>query len=226
MKYQLCFLLLLGTTAASLAQGLDGVSSSATSSSSSTEVSSVTAPAIDAPLPENTRAAQTSTMTTMQQKKKDQTPIGSVAMSYVYLFQTSPTDRNHSMMGFAVTPEINLTRHIGFQGDFTSLYVMGVDYNQRRLIMAAGPRYTFAPHSRFTPFVYGEGGEMRSVSSQNNLVDWNPVAKAGVGIDMKVTRSIAFQLIPGEYQGERVDASGKWNQSFSSRAGIVFNLYK
>lgn len=154
------------------------------------------------------------------------TPIASVAMQYNYMFQTSPYVGNRSLMGWSVIPEVNFTRHIGFQGDFTSLYMRGVAVGEKRLLLAAGPRYTFAPRSHFTPFVYGEGGEMRTTTKANDISDWNPVARAGVGLEMKGFHGIGFQLIPGEYTGEKVEWRDQWNHSFSARAGIVFNLYK
>lgn len=47
-------------------------------------------------------------------------------------------------MGWSVMPEVNLTKHIGFQGDFTSLYMRGVVAGEKRLLIAAG----CATHSR------------------------------------------------------------------------------
>jgi len=228
MKHQMFFVMLLGASAIGLAQGPNAADPAASSTTASTAAYSSSASAdasatADAPAPSK---PQDSTASTGTVKKNSAVPVGSLTLSYVYLFQTSPSEPNRSMMGFSAMPEVNFTRHLGFQGDFTSLYVRSVPYNQRRLILAAGPRYTIFRHDRFSPFVYGEGGEMRSISSQNNVVDWNPVAKAGVGVDMKLTRGISFQLIPGEYQGERLDWNSQWNHSFSARAGITFNLYK
>lgn len=158
-----------------------------------------------------------------------QAPVASVAMHYNYMFQTSPYMGNRSLMGWSVVPEVNLTHHIGFQADFTALTMRGVNVDENRLLIAAGPRYTFAPRSFFTPFVYGEGGEMRSRSSGANvshIVDWNPATRAGIGFDLKSKHGIGFEIIPAEYIGEKVEWRDQWNHSFSARAGIVFNLYK
>jgi hypothetical protein len=157
------------------------------------------------------------------------THVGSVAMHYNYVFQTSSYMPNRSLMGWSVLPEVDITRHIGFQADFTALTMRGVNVDQSRLLIAAGPRYTFAPRSFFTPFVYGEGGEMRSRSSAagvSHIVDWNPATRAGIGFDVKSKHGIAFEIIPAEYIGEKVEWRDQWNHSFSARAGIVFNLYK
>jgi len=157
---------------------------------------------------------------------KQHAPVASVAMHYNYMFQTSPYVGNRSYMGWSVVPTVYLKHGFGFQADFTSLYMRSVVVGEKRLLIAAGPRYTFAPRSHFTPFVYGEGGMMRTTTKANNVADWNPVAKGGIGFDMKGVHGIGFQLIPGEYTGEKVEWRDQWNHSFSARAGIVFNLYK
>jgi hypothetical protein len=171
-------------------------------------------------------APQQSTAPAYKASAVQHTPVASVAMHYNYMLQTSPYVGNRSLMGWSVVPEVNLTKHIGFQGDFTSLYMRSVAVGEKRLLIAAGPRYTFAPRSHFTPFVYGEGGEMRTTTKANDVADWNPVARAGIGFDMKTFHGIGFELIPGEYIGEKVEWRNQWNHSFSARAGIVFNLYK
>src|SRR5580698_2111474 len=88
-------------------------------------------------------------------------PVGSLTESYVYVFNDAQQGHNLSMMGWSVVPEVNFTRHLGLEGDFTSLYVRSIYPGQGRLLIASGPRFTFAPRSRFTPFIFAEGGEMR-----------------------------------------------------------------
>ncbi|WP_169747076.1 hypothetical protein [Edaphobacter aggregans] len=142
------------------------------------------------------------------------------------MFQTSSYVGNRSLMGWSVVPTYNFTRHLGFQADFTSLYMRGVVVGEKRLLIAAGPRYTFAPRSRFTPFAYAEAGEMRTTTKANDVSDWNPVVRTGIGFDCKGIYGLGFQIIPAEYIGEKVEWRDTWNHSFAARAGIVFNLYK
>jgi hypothetical protein len=179
--------------------------------------SSTSGPAISAPQSTTTGTSPTA---------RHEAPVASVAMHYNYMFQTTPYVGNRSLMGWSVIPTVYFTPHLGFQADFTSLYMRGVVVGEKRLLIAAGPRFTFAPRSHFTPFVYGEGGEMRTTTKANDIADWNPVARAGIGLDLKGIHGIGFQLIPGEYTGEKVEWRNQWNHSFSARAGIVFNLYK
>lgn len=153
---------------------------------------------------------------------EDQAPVGSLTESYVYAYDYT---QSYSMMGWGVVPEANLVKHFGLQGDFESLYVRNVYPGQSRLIMAAGPRYTFAPRSRVTPFVFAEGGEMRLATQYSRAVDWNPVAKGGIGLEYKVSHSFALTVIPGEYLGQYQD-NGTWSNSFTARAGFTFNLFK
>jgi hypothetical protein len=152
-------------------------------------------------------------------------PVGSLTESYVYVFNDAQNGHNRSLMGWSVVPEVNFTKHIGLQGDFTSLYMRSVYPGQSRLLMAAGPRFTFAPRSRFTPFVFAEGGEMRLTTKANRLSNWNPVATGGFGFEHRLSRGFALTLIPGEYLGQYQD-NGLWNHSFTSRLGITWNLYR
>ena len=156
---------------------------------------------------------------------KHDAPVGSVTASYVYQFAPDYVGADRSLMGWSATPEVNFTKYLGLQAEFTGLYMRSVYPGQNRLMMAAGPRFNFAPHARFSPFAFAEGGEIRATSQGSSITDWNPVASGGIGVDYKITRDFAFQLIPGQYVGQEQD-NGTWNHSFMAKAGITFNLYK
>jgi len=164
-------------------------------------------------------AVYASTMST------DQPPVGSLTESFVYVFNDAQYGHNRSLMGWSTVPEVNLTNHIGFEGDFASLYVRSIYPGQGRLLIAAGPRFNFAPHSRIKPFLFAEAGEMRLTTQYSPIKDWNPVVKGGFGFEYRVTRGLALTLVPGEYLGQYQD-DGSWNHSFTSRVGITFNLYR
>lgn len=151
------------------------------------------------------------------------TPKGSVTESFVYVFNDAQDGHNRSLMGWSVVPEVNLAKHFGFQADFVSLYVRSIYPGQTRFIVAAGPKYTFAPRSRFTPFIFAEGGEMRLSSKGTLAKDWNPIVKGGFGFEHRISNRFAMTLVPGEYLGQYQD-DGSWNHSFTARAGITFNL--
>jgi hypothetical protein len=152
-------------------------------------------------------------------------PVASFTASYVYQYAPDYVGANRSLMGWSATPEVNFTKYLGLQAEFTGLYMRSVYPAQNRLMMAAGPRFTFAPHAKFTPFVFAEGGEIRATRQLSDVSDWNPVATGGIGVNYKISRGIAFQLIPGEYVGQIQD-DGSWNHSFMTKAGVTFNLYK
>lgn len=153
------------------------------------------------------------------------TPAGSFSASYVYQYAPNSVGADRSLMGWSATPEVNFTKYLGLQAEFTGLYMRGVYPGQSRLMMAAGPRINFAPHSRIRPFVFLEGGEVRLTSQGSDISDWNPVASGGIGFDYKITRGVSFQLIPGQYVAQLQD-DHDWNHSFMAKAGITFNLYK
>jgi hypothetical protein len=157
--------------------------------------------------------------------RRHDAPVASFTASYVYMYSPGLAGANRSLMGWAAVPEVNFTKYLGLQADFEGLYVRSIYPGQNRLVLAAGPRINFAPRSKFTPFVYMEGGEVRLTSQANRLSDWNPVAKGGFGFDHKMAHGFGFQLIPGEYQGQYLD-NGTWSHSFVSRVGITFNGFR
>jgi hypothetical protein len=150
-------------------------------------------------------------------------PIGSFTESFVYVESPNDLGADRSLIGFSVVPALNPAHGFGLQGDFERLYMRSIALDENRLLMAAGPRFNFAPRARFTPFVYAEGGEMRSSAIGRTYVDWNPVAKGGFGFQSKLSRSFAVTLVPGEYLGRYQD-DGTWLHSFSARVGITFLL--
>ena len=153
-------------------------------------------------------------------------PVASFTAGYIYTFTDSQTGHNRSLMGWSAMPEVRLSKYLDLQADFSGLYVRSVYPGENRFVAVAGPRYTFAPRARFTPFVYGEGGEVRLTGQGTpGISDWNPIVRGGLGLEHKISRGIAFQLIPGEYTGQQLD-DHSWEHSFSARAGITFNLYR
>jgi hypothetical protein len=152
-------------------------------------------------------------------------PVATFTASYTYQYAPDYVGADRSLMGWSATPEVNFAKYLGLQAEFTGLYMRSVYPGQNRLMMAAGPRINFMPHSRFAPFVFMEGGEIRATNKATDIADWNPVASAGFGVNHKLSRGISLQLIPGQYIGQLQD-NGSWNHSFMTKAGITFNLYK
>jgi hypothetical protein len=152
-------------------------------------------------------------------------PVASITESASYIYGESQNGHNYSLWGWSAVPEVQLAGHIGLQADFASYYMRSIYPGQSRLLMAAGPRYTFAPRSRVTPFVFAEGGEMRLSAQRTLATDWNTVVKGGIGLEYRVSRSVALTLVPGEYLGHQLD-SGSWDQDFTTRGGITFNLFR
>jgi hypothetical protein len=212
--YKVCLTLLLALPAALYAQSPDSQSSSMSGTSGSAAVSSQ----------QPTTSGGFFNRGIFAPTVHD-SPVGSFTASYVYQFSPNMVGADRTLMGWSATPEVNFTKYLGLQAEFTSLYMRGVYPGQSRLMMAAGPRFNFAPRSKFRPFAFLEGGEIRSTAKANDISDWNPVATGGIGFDYKISRGVAFQLIPGEYVGQLQD-DNSWNHSFMSKAGITFNLYR
>jgi hypothetical protein len=181
------------------------------------------------------QASQPAIGAAMPLAAKQPAPVGSFTANFVYLFDTNQTNpvvpgiatntsaHNRSLMGWSAVPEVNLTKWLGLQGDLGTMYMRSVYPGQTRTILAAGPRVTFAPRSRFTPFVYAEGGQMRESTQYSPTKDWLTVVKGGIGMEHRVSRGFAITLVPGEYMGTQQD-DGTWNHSFEAKVGITFNL--
>lgn len=167
-------------------------------------------------------ASTQSSMPTTSGYNVRKAPVGSLTESFVYQYSPGQLGANRSLMGWSVVPEVNLMHHLGLQADFTSLYMRSVYPGQSQLMITAGPRYTLAPRSHFTPFVYGEAGEARFETQGQSNVDWEPVAKAGFGLQTRISSHFGLTLVPGEWVGVRHDYNGSWDYSFSSHAGITF----
>jgi hypothetical protein len=159
------------------------------------------------------------------QKPDKQAPVGSLAATFTYNGLNQIAGHNRTLLGWTVTPNINFTKYLGVQADFTSLYVRSIYPGQARFLIAAGPRINLAPRSKFTPFLFTEAGYVRQTTKANNGRDWEIVAKGGLGFDYKLVHGFGLQLIPGEYIGQH-NYDGSWSHSYSARAGVVFSFFK
>ncbi len=127
------------------------------------------------------------------------------------------------MFGWSVVPEVNLTKHLVFKATSSASTSVLSTPARPGLLLLRVRDYNFAPRSKFTPFVFAEGGEMRLSRQRTLAKDWNPVVKGGFGLEHRVSDRFALTLVPGEYLGQYQD-DGSWNHSFTARAGLTFNL--
>jgi hypothetical protein len=234
--YKLCLIALLVAPAPLLSQTVEGASSSlvastdssSSSSSSNTDIMTASAPVAGAQQNSSEHSSDQGFFGRgLFAKPRKDTPVATFTASYVYRYAPDLFGANRSQMGWSAVPHVNFTKYVGLQADFTSLYTRSIYPGTSQLMIAAGPRFTFAPRSRFTPFVFMEGGEIRTTRQLSHASDWNPVAAGGLGLDFKAGKGkgLAFQLVPGEYVGQYLD-DGSWNHSFMAKAGITFNLFK
>ena len=165
------------------------------------------------------------TITYAQAVPSNLKPVGSLTESMVYVFNDAQYGHNRSMFGWSVVPAVDLTHHLSFEGDFATLYIRSIYPGQSRFLVAAGPRFDFAPRYKVTPFIFAEGGEMRLSTQYSPIKDWNPVGKGGFGFEYHISPGIGVTLVPGEYLGQYLD-NGVWNHSYTARVGITWNLYK
>jgi hypothetical protein len=152
-------------------------------------------------------------------------PAASFTASASYIYGEAQSGNAFNLIGWSASPEIDLVRHFGLQADFSNYYEQGIYPGSNRFILTAGPRYILKPVSRISPYVYGEGGETRLTFQKTLFRDWEPTARAGIGLDYRLSRGIALTLIPGEYIGHTNLNGGPWTHDYGARAGITFNLF-
>jgi hypothetical protein len=153
-------------------------------------------------------------------------PVISLTASAAYIYGQPQAGHDHSLLGWSVVPEINLTNHIGLQVDCASFYMQSANPGQKRLIRAAGPRYSFLlTRFRTMAFVFGEGGEMRVTEKGSVFRDWDPVGIVGVGFKRRIFRNVDLTVVPAEFLGQARD-DGYWSNNYAARAGFTYNFYR
>ena len=150
-------------------------------------------------------------------------PVGSLTATASYIFGESEGGTDHALWGWSVAPEINITRRLGLQAEIGSYYERILP-GEKRLLMSAGPRYSFVPMFKLWPFVYAEGGEMRLTFKNSTYRDWDPVARVGIGFESHLSRNLSVTVVPAEYLAHNLDAGG-WSHDYSAHAGFTYNFY-
>lgn len=147
-------------------------------------------------------------------------PVAALSAGVTYL-QTDLTGTaggtNGYLMGWYAIPQYNFTSHLGVIADFTNFYNWHAHAAENVHGFTAGPVY-MAPLGALTPFAFLEGGAIRD--SRQGMITWSPGIVAGIGANLKMTRLISFQLVPGEYVTSRL-SNGDWEGNYSAKAGFV-----
>lgn len=153
-------------------------------------------------------------------------PFISVAAGFTYL-QTDLTDvtggAGSFQLGWYGIPELHLTKHISVIADFTNFNNYHAHMTENTHGMTGGPVYALSPIHGVTAFGFVEGGAVRD--SKAGAVNWDPAAVGGVGMNIKLTHAVAFQVIPGEYVATKLP-NGNWQSNFNTKAGFVFTSFR
>lgn len=157
----------------------------------------------------------------------EEIPFISFGAGFSYL-QTDITDapggEGTSQIGWYILPEVHITRYLAVIGDQTNFQDYHAHAGENVHGFAGGPLYSpFAPYHGITPYVFAEGGSLRV--SKGGVTNWDPAAIGGVGMNVKITHSLAFQFIPAEYVATKLP-NGEWESSYTSKAGIVLTNFR
>src|ERR1700733_10385012 len=117
--YKVCLTLLLALPVALYAQGPDSQSSSVSGTVSGTSGSAMVA---------NQQPATSGGFFSrgVFAPSLHDAPVGSFTASYVYQFAPNLVGADRSLMGWSATPEVNFTKYLGLQAEFTGLYMRAV----------------------------------------------------------------------------------------------------
>ena len=155
-------------------------------------------------------------------------------------FRANPEGMN--LHGWNASVTGNVTRWFGIEGDFSGHYgspdVFGftvpfVDVHSYTFM--GGPKLSYRGGSATAFAHFLIGGASAGTSAFNVSVSSNTLAAAiGGGIDLNITKSIAFRVIQADYLMTRYDSApqifmsgfDKRQNNFRLSAGIVFRLGK
>jgi hypothetical protein len=147
-------------------------------------------------------------------------PVAALSAGFTYL-QTdltgTPGANAGYLMGWYVIPQYNFSTHVGLIADFTNFYNWHAHAAENVHGFTGGPVYMM-PLGALTPFTFLEGGAVRD--SRQGTITWSPAIVAGVGANLKITKLVSFQLVPGEYVTTKLP-NGNWESNYNAKAGFV-----
>lgn len=154
-------------------------------------------------------------------------PFISFTASAIYIGMYEPANHSRTLWGWSASPDVSVTKRLGIQGEVADLSMLSVTPGQSRLMISAGPRYRFPYVQRYKvmPFVFGEGGKIRTSEPYLPHILWDPMYKVGFGFEYHVSRRFSLTLVPGEYLGEHLP-DGTWDDSYVARFGIAFHVLR
>ncbi len=178
--------------------------------------------ASNAPLPSAPGPAVQSTVQPAVQKP---VPVLSVAAGFIYL-QTNitnvPSGTASYTMGWYGVPQWHLTKHWSAQGDFVNVYNFHAHQTGNTHAFLGGGSYTVQVKG-LEVYPFALGGSVRN--SAMSQVQWTPAAAGGIGVNLKLTKAVSFQVIPGEYVATHLP-NGTWQSNYTARAGFVFTSFR
>jgi hypothetical protein len=131
-------------------------------------------------------------------------------------------------MGWYVIEQANVSKHFGIMAESTNTYNWHAGAQHNLNMMTAGPVYRL-PSKWVSAYAFAEGGAVRTEYSlpgtrAQSYVNWDAAAVGGIGMNYRLTRRLAFQVIPGEYIATK-NSNGDWESNYDAKAGFVLNFY-
>ena len=141
---------------------------------------------------------------------------GSISAGYNYLYLDAGNGSHPSLHGWYAIPVFNIGDNWGVLADFTSFYRPGENIHG----FTFGPIYSFKNHTRVTPVVFAEIGDIRD--SKGGVITNAFAFVVGGGFLTKIWKNVSFQLIPGEYVLNTPNGNAAHN--YTAKAGFTVSI--
>lgn len=121
----------------------------------------------------------------------------SLTGGYVYLNAEQTGGGRATFQGWNVVPQYHITPSWSVIAEAAVLYGSPDGKSTNLHGYTAGPVYAFANKTIITPFVFTEGGAVRT--STPGSINYAFLFYAGFGVEVKLVSHMSLQLIPAEY---------------------------
>jgi len=165
-------------------------------------------------------------------------PKAEVFGGYSYMRQDGGDFGGINMNGWNASFNYNLSNVLGLKADFSGHYkndVFVTSINGRRVAgdtsdftFLFGPQFTLRKYGKITPFAHTLFGGVRGktkVSIPGTVIsDTDTVfgAALGGGVDLKLSRNLAFRMIQADYLLTR--SNGQTGNNLRISTGLVFHI--
>ena len=121
----------------------------------------------------------------------------SASFGYIHLNADQHGASRAGFDGWYAIPQYHFNKSWSAIAEFTNFYGSPGGKSTNIHGYTFGPLYAFDTKTRFTPFVFGEVGDVRT--SAPGDIENSFAFVGGVGVNVKLYKQVSLQIIPGDY---------------------------